>query len=255
MRRNVYTRWQKFAAGLDRLGFEVGDNPHLPRPGDVLVIWNRYARHERAARQYEAAGGTVIVAENGWIGRAPPEGSKPIALCRSHHNGAGAWPIGDQTRWPLFEVELLPWRSAAAAADAHILMLPQRGIGEHGIAMPHDWLNLAITRLRKRTKRRIVVRMHPGMHEPRDPDFAGAPQPWAAVTWGSGAAIKALAAGIPVFHEMPNWVGAPAAHFGLDHLEEPVMGDRLPMFQRLAWAQWSADEIATGEPLARLIER
>lgn len=246
MRRNVYTRWQKFEKGLERLGFEVGDNPHAPRPGDVLVIWNRYARHERAARQYEAAGGTVILAENGWIGRAPPDESKPIALCRSHHNGAGWWPEGDASRWPLFGVELVPWRTSGE----HILMLPQRGIGEHGVAMPHDWLNLAIARLRKVTKRQIIVRMHPGMHEPRDPDFSGA---WAAMTWGSGAAIKALAAGIPVFHDMPDWIGAPAARFGLANLEDPPMGERLPMFQRLAWAQWGADEIATGEPLARLI--
>lgn len=76
---------------------------------------------------------------------------------------------------------------------------------------------------------------------------------WAVVTWSSGAAIKAIAAGVPAFHALPNWIGAPAAKpFGSD-LENPFLGDRLPMFQRLAWAQWGLDEIASGEPFKRLL--
>jgi hypothetical protein len=29
---------------------------------------------------------------------------------------------------------------------------------------------------------------------------------------------------------------------------------RLAMFRRLAWAQWTLDEIKTGEPIRRLVE-
>jgi hypothetical protein len=244
LRRSHYTRWQFFERGLRRLGFAVGDNPNSPRPGDVLVMWNRFPHNERWAKEFESVGAVVIIAENGWIGKI--DDCRPIALARSHHNGAGWWPMGAGDRWPRFGVALAPWRQDGE----HILVLPQRGYGEAGVAMPPSWAAMVQQRLRALTRRKVVLRRHPGVEQPDDPDFSGA---WAAVTWASGAGIKALAAGVPVFHEMPHWLGAPAARFGIDAIETPVMPDRLPMFRRLAWAQWSPHEIETGEALAPLI--
>jgi hypothetical protein len=63
------------------------------------------------------------------------------------------------------------------------------------------------------------------------------------VTWGSGAAIKALQWGIPVVSEMPDWIGE----------QDNTDAGRLEMFRRLAWAQWTMEEIAHGEPFARLL--
>jgi hypothetical protein len=116
--------------------------------------------------------------------------------------------------------------------------------------MPRPWLSEAESRLRRFTKRHIVIRRHPG-REKLDPDFTNV---WAVVTWGSGAAIKALAAGVPVFYEMPNWIGGDAAIQGVDRIETPWLGDRLPMFRRLAWAQYRLSEIEKGWPFAALIE-
>ena len=254
LRRSHYTRCQQFAAGFRRLGFEVTDDPRQPRAGDALAMWNRFPRHEQAAREYERAGATVIVAENGWVGKI--DDCKPIALARGHHNGAGWWPVGEEDRWPRCGIELAPWRESGE----HVLVLPQRGFGEPGVAMPGGWQAGALARLRRATKRPLVVRDHPGAHDARDPDFTGA---WAVVIWGSGAGIKALAAGIPVCFDMPNWIGADAASMGVDEIETPRLEDRpmgrpgvdprVAMFRRLAWAQWSPIEIATGEPLARLL--
>lgn len=131
-------------------------------------------------------------------------------------------------------------------------MLLQRGIGEQGVAMPHEWRLDIERRLKAVTKRPIVIRGHPGIDgaAPTEPDFRNV---HAVVTWASGAAIKAIAAGVPVFHEFDRWIGAPAARFGIDKIEEPYLGDRLPMFRRLAWAQWTAAEIAKGEPFECLL--
>jgi hypothetical protein len=207
-------------------------------------MWNRHPHNERWAAHYEKAGATVIVAENGWVGKI--DGCKPIALARGHHNGAGTWESGDEDRWPLCGVELQPWR----IAGDHILVLPQRGYGERGVGMPSNWLPDMLRRLQSVTRRRVVVRHHPGVENPKDPDFTDA---WAAVVWGSGAGIKALAAGIPVFYDMPKWIGGAAAVMGVDDVEACWLGDRLPMFRRLAWAQWSPGEIQTGEALAGLL--
>lgn len=245
IRRNWNYRTDCFIAGLQRCGFEVTDNPNRPKPGDILVMWNRHLRYEKYAKAYEARGNIVLVAENGWVG-SDEDGNKLIALARSHHNGAGSWHVGETDRWERLGVPLAPWRMNGE----HILVLPQRGIGEAGVAMPRNWEKDVLQRLRAVTRRRLVVRPHPGLHFPPEPDFTGA---WAAVTWASGAGIKAICAGVPVFHEFKRWIGASAARFGIEHIEAPFTGDRVPMLRRLAWAQWTFREIATGEPIQCLI--
>ena len=103
------------------------------------------------------------------------------------------------------------------------------------------------------TDRPIRVRRHPGLHNtrPLEDDLLNA---WACVTWGSGAGIKALAAGIPVYYEMEHWIGADGAQptRGAD-IEHPVMGNRQSMLSRVSWAQWAAEEIQSGEALAVLL--
>ena len=236
-----------FVGGLQRLGYRVGQATNRRvAVGDLLVLWNRHGQQDDIARRYLAAGKPVIVAENGYIGK-DDKGRSLYALARTNHNGAGAWHVGAEDRWAARRVELKPWR----ADGRHILLLPQRGVGPQGVAMPLSWPKEIQKRLRASTDRPVRVRPHPGKDKPSlEPDLRDC---WAVVTWGSGAAIKALAAGVPVFHELRNWIGAPAARFGLADLEQPFVGDRLPMFQRLAWAQHDVAEIETGEPFKRLL--
>jgi len=133
----------------------------------------------------------------------------------------------------------------------HILVLPQRGMGERGVRQEKDWLPSVLARLQKATDRPIKVRYHPGIRPHPPIDFSDT---WACVTWASGAAIKAIVAGIPVFHEFPKWIGRPAARLGLDNLEDPFLGDRGPMLHRLSWATWTAEEIEKGEPFKWLLK-
>lgn len=80
------------------------------------------------------------------------------------------------------------------------------------------------------------IRSHPGKHpsKPLEEDLAQAGR---VVTWGSGAAVKALIWGIPVESHMPDWAG------GQDNTDS----GRVQMLQRLAWAQFTHAEIASGE--------
>jgi hypothetical protein len=233
----------QFAEGLAALGFKVSDNMgHRPKPGDVLLIWNRNGPRHPLAGSWERAGAKVVVAENGWIaGRG-----KFYAVCLGHHNGAGTWRVGETDRWPLMGVEIKPWRERGD----RIVILASRGIGEPGIAQPHDWPRQIVHSLKKRTRRPVVLRPHPGDSHARIEDaMAGA---HAVVTWASGAAVKAIALGIPAFHAMPKWIGAGAARPIEHDLEDPFLGDRFPMFRRLAWAQWTDSEIRSGEALRHL---
>jgi len=243
-RESVYYRKIEFLNGLRRHGFQVSDR-HLrhPQPGDVLLLWNRPRPYEHVAAAYESAGATVIVAENGYLGQ-PEGGGKYYALALDRHNGAGRWYAGDR---PRYEVKEDPWRKKGN----HILVLPQRGIGSPGVRMPSAWTQQTMKRLEQLTDRPIRLRPHPG-HKKLDPapDLVNC---HAAVTWGSGAGIKAIRAGIPVFFDFEKWIGASgAARLGAD-LEACNMPDRTELWRRITWAQWSIDEISSGEAFDGLL--
>ncbi|MCB1838545.1 MAG: hypothetical protein KDH99_13110, partial [Alcanivoracaceae bacterium] len=103
--------------------------------------------------------------------------------------------------------------------------------------MPRSWPGDALKRYGGR------IRKHPGQGAamPLEDDLAGCGR---VVTWGSGAAIKALLMGIPVISEMPNWVGE----------QDNTDSGRQAMFRRLTWAQWRLSEFESGEAFAWLLD-
>lgn len=244
--REPYAQSQ-FVEGLRACGYNVSHEIRRPpNPGDVLLIWNRGGIRDHYARQYEAIGAKVIVAENGWIGKTK-DGGKFYSLCLGWHNGLGQWKVGPEDRWPLLNTGLHPWRSAGD----HILVLPSRGIGAPAIGMPREWPVQIVKRLRKQTRRPIKIRPHPGdKNADLTDDLRNC---HAVVTWGSGAAVKAIAAGIPAFYELEHWIGAGAAKRLGEDIEDPFLGDRMPTFERMAWASWDANEISTGKPFNWLL--
>lgn len=255
IRMQPHYRHDAFLAGLTRLGLKVTPTPAKTISAeDVLVIWNRSLSHEQLARRYELAGAAVIVAENGYLDAVDEHGHQWFSLALGYHNGAGTWFYGDAERWPQLRLDIQPWR----AAGASVLVLPQRGMGPLGVRMPQKWEGTALTRLRRLTRRPVRVRPHPGIKSrgrPLTPDLENC---HAVVTWASGAALKAIQAGIPAYYDFPRWVGACAAlPFGeVSDLEAPRIDDaaRLAMFERLAWCQWRVAEIASGAALAWLLE-
>lgn len=227
LRFTVPERRAAFEAGLKRLGYEVahgttGD----PGPRDVFLTWNRIGDGDRRASLFEARGLPVLVAENAAWGNELA-GEHWYSLARNHHNMAGMAPDGGRERWDLLRVELAPWRT-----EGETVILPQRGIGSPPVAMPRSWPGLALQRYGGR------IRPHPGRSAgvPLEHDLK---QCGRAVTWGSGAAVKALIMGVPVISEMPNWIGE----------QDNTDAGRLAMFRRLAWAQWRLSEIADGSAL------
>lgn len=239
LRPDLVYRRTAFDTGLKNAGYVLKNDGHVPRKGDALLIWNRYSMFHERAKRFEQAGASVFVAEHGYLGKNW-NGSDWFALARGHHNGLGFWRDCGPERWASWRVPLAPWRTGGS----EIVLLPQRGIGEPGVRMELDWLSKASA-----AYPRARIRPHPGLDKtpkPLEEDLAKASH---VVTWGSGAAIKALLLGIPVLYGLKGWIGAPAAApIG----NEPVKPDRIPMFQRLAWAQWTLDEITTGVPYGLL---
>jgi hypothetical protein len=265
IREAPWYRREAFASGLKAAGYEVSlGNAERAKPGDVLVIWNRYAGYHAMAVQFEREGGTVIVAENGYIsagGSSPkfdvhPHGPKPTdyyAISKHGHNGSGKWPVGGGERWAALGIELKPWRTDGD----YILVCGQRGIGSPTMASPADWHVGAAERIRKATKRPVRIRLHPGNNAPKVPlehDLAGAS---ACVIWSSGSGVKSLVAGIPTYYDAPHWIcqGGAMRLRDAGDFETPLRDDaaRLAALERMAWAQWTVTEIQSGEPFRKLL--
>jgi hypothetical protein len=221
LRPDLHYRRAAFDAGLQAIGYTPSDHKKC----DLYLTWNRYGTREAQANAVEARGGRVLVAENATWGN-DFLGGKWLSIWPRFHNRADSIRDGGADRWDKLGVQLADWR----LEGGEIIGLMQRGIGPRGT--PRNWTPPGCTRIRPHPGTRVSV--------PLDEDLAKASE---VVTWGSGAAVKALMWGIRVKSYMPNWCGEQ------DNTDE----GRLAMFRRLAHAQWRLSEIETGEPFKRLL--
>lgn len=238
IRREPAYRRVAFENGFKRLGYTIADKVFHPKSkADTLCLWNLKAGgDEAAATLFEQRGGTVVVSENGYIAKTD---KTYYALSTHAHNGAGSFPVGDEDRFGKLGIPVKPWRSDNA--QGYDLVLGQRGVGSRAMASPPGWAEKRAIEL-KRKGLTVKIRPHPGMFPPKTPlltDLAGAR---AVHTWASSAAIRAIVEGIPVYHSAPHWIGAGAG---------PLT--QREVLHRVAWGQWHHEEIATGEPFARLL--
>lgn len=229
LRYTVSERVKAYTRGLRALGYTVMNTASMqPAEGDILVTWNRVGIGEASAKVFESRGLPVLVTENATWGN-DFAGQRWYTIARNRHNTAGCFPVGSAARWDDLQIPLAPFR-----AGGETVILPQRGIGSPPTAMPARWLDT----VRKQGR----VRVHPGTRAcvPLEEDLAQAGH---VITWGSGAAVKALVMGIRVTSHMPDWIGE----------QDNTEVGRLAMFRRLAWAQWRLAEIESGEAFARLL--
>jgi hypothetical protein len=262
LRDQPWYRRQAFELGLKRMGFEVlRGAPLRASKGDVLLIWNRYGQYHEMALHFEKQGGTVLVAENGYLGAdgtspkfdVHPGGPKPhhyYALSIGWHNGRGRQAEGGPERFAALGVKVKPWRT-----DEDILICPNRSFGVGEQVMHPDWAIRVAERLKKVTKRPVRIRSHPGNDEPKRKlvdDLAGV---GVMVIWSSSAGVHALVEGIAVISEAPHWICKDATFKSLQQLTVLGAGyaEREKALERMAWAQWTLAEIETGEPLRHLL--
>lgn len=235
LRHNVPERLAAFTAGLQECGYRVVHSlpARQPERGDILVTWNRiYEGHDWACR-FEAAGNSVLVAENASWGNSFAE-DRWYTIARTYHNQAGRTRYGGPERWDSLHVDLMPWRT-----EGDVVILAQRGIGPPQIRQPFKWAE----GMRMRLGLNARIRFHPGQRTdamPLEQDLANTHR---VITWGSGAAIRALVLGIHVDSHLPNWIGE----------QSNTDATRLAMFRRLAWAQWRLPEIASGHAFEHLL--
>lgn len=179
------------------------------------------------------------------------------------------------------------WQELSRAAN--LPLLPYRETGRHILLVgqiPSDaslqgadiigWMEETIHALRQRTKRRIVVRPHPGTQRrdlkrikarilgrsgvKLDMPPSGTIRDalsgcFLCVTYSSSAAIDALLMGVPAVAMSPASLAWPVTDHDLERLEDPTLYPREQWLHDLAYAQWTEAEIGSGLAWARLKEK
>lgn len=247
IREMPWYRRSAFEAGLRSVGYMV-DAKWRPAPDNVLVIWNRYGNYDHIAREYEKAGGRVIVAENGYLGREWNDGYW-YAVSRALHNTRSDFQLGDESRISEIGITIEPWRKGGK----EIVILETRGIGPNSVREPLGWSRDIFTKLKRTSNIPVRIRKHPGENKNVVSLYDDLKDAYAVVTWGSGGALKAITWGIPVFFGYPGWIGAESAHPLSVDLENRYTGSRMETLRRIAWGMWNTTEIERGAPFTWLL--
>jgi hypothetical protein len=136
----------------------------------------------------------------------------------------------------------------------------QHGLPDEALA---NWYSQAVITLRAHTDRRIVFRPHPRVadldlcpsadeqQDPATPLADAFKAASACVTYNSTAGTEAMLEAIPVVCS-ETAMYAPWAETDLAAIEAPHVGDRQQYFVRLAYAQWTLEEMRSGQAFAFL---
>jgi hypothetical protein len=88
----------------------------------------------------------------------------------------------------------------------------------------------------------VVLYRHPGDKNKLQLDQSNLKNAKLLVIWSSAMGVRALVEGVPVERHSPYWICG-----------DTFMQDRPAALHRMAHGQWHFDEIATGEPFARIL--
>jgi hypothetical protein len=255
IRPQPHYRRDAFEKGLTKVGYRIVEHARPESAADLLILWNRMGQDERDADEWESDGGTVIVCENGYMGR-DENGHQLYAMSVHGHNGSGWFPVGDGDRFGALGIELKPWCSNHGG---HVLLCAQRGIGSQLMASPRRWDIDTAARVRAMGFKHVRVRQHPGrvpVTQPLPSLDQDLEEALACLIWSSASGVRALQRGIPVAFTAPHWVASGAAGRGLAGLQRLVQDDdsRLKTMQTVAWGQRTISEIESGEPFDTLVK-
>jgi hypothetical protein len=231
--------------GLKALGHEIAPLSEITH--DLVVTWTPW---HGTVRDVEARSHRIVVViENGWF--SPLQDKRLYQVALWGFNGTGAFVEGPPGR--LGTWNLPPVRVLAKAHGPWLVVAQRRGTGDPR-SMPPDWPERVTARLRDH----VQVNIHYRGRGENPYEVMERLHPRGVVTWSSSFSSWALWSGVPVFYCGPGIMGWRVARRWHEDqpAPEPYEVDRMTVeteFQRLAWAQWSETEIATGEPFARLL--
>jgi hypothetical protein len=250
--------------GILRCGWkEIGHNE------DISVIWSvlwngRMLPNQNIYHKNLTEGRKTLILEVGSLKRGT---TWKLALNNVNRNGKfGNEKDLDNKRPAKLGVSL---QNVKANRDAKILIACQH---EKSLQWPaqtniHEWVNRTITDIRQYSDREIVVRPHPrcplrgsivgaSLELPKKlpntyDDFNIDYNYHCVFNYNSGPAVQAAIYGTPVVCDITSL--AYPVSIPIQRIEEAALPDREKWFLDLCHTEWTLEEIASGEPLQKLL--
>ena len=266
-----------FKALLDCFSDE-GEKFHLNEDlnCDVAIIWSvlwkgRMAANKQIWDSFRSTNRPVVVLEVGGIKR---EHTWKMAINGINRDADFANQQYDDRRWPLFDIEMKPWRSQGK----YILLCCQNteSLQWQGLPTAAQWAEQKIREIRKYTKRQIIVRPHPRSYfelseekfenvkfrapvlDPKTYDDTNFKEvlndAWAVVNHSSNIGMESVINGVPVFVS-PSSLSYEVGNEEFRDIEKPAMPSRLNWANKLAYTEWTTQEIRNGTPWMRIRQR
>lgn len=283
MRVSVYPKFgpinskkvfEAFTQSLETAGEEIQLNCN--GNSDVTVIWSvlwqgKMKGYQSIWEECQKKNTPVVVLEVGGIKRNE---TFKVGINGVNREADFANQTFDGERWKKLNIELKPWRSTG---DTIIIC------GQHHRS--HQWRNnptmnlwfeQQIDEIRKHTDRPIVIRPHPrnptgfdiskwknvtkvlpqrDYNTVDDTDFKETlKQAWAVVNYSSNPAMMSVFNGIPVFVSEQS-LCYDVGNTSLSNINNPAMPDRSNWANKLAYTEWTTEEIKQGLPWQRIKKR
>jgi hypothetical protein len=256
--------------GLRRLGFDIQiqiPGPWSPadaeRSADAVVTVGIRGKCAEAAEFYAKRGIPVAMLDLGHLRKPGPDGKTQFRVTPPRHDWLPEFEGGSvpYDRLDALGIEVGERRRVKGQ---HVQIAGQlAGDSAHGKSRGEviAWAQDVLGRLRSLTDSPIVWRPHPsevypiqgvdGMSDPANESLAQAlEKTWLLVTWNSTAGLEALIAGLPVVAEGPAVYSALSGSLSdFKGLKAPDRNALRELLAKLAYTQWSPEEIATGMPI------
>jgi hypothetical protein len=243
---------------------------------DVAIIWSvlwqgRMERNKRVWDFFRSQNKPVVVLEVGGLLR---NRTWKMGINGINRDADFANQSYDDKRWPLFKLDLKPWKQTGNV----IVICGQHHNSEQWkeLPKPNKWVEQQIKTIRQYCDKPIVIRPHPRntfafdekkykhvrINNPKrdwntydDTDFKRIlNSTWAVVNHSSNPAIESVINGVPVFvsesslcHDVGNTSLADILH--------PAMPSRHNWANWISYTEWTVEEIAEGTPWARIRKR
>ena len=283
MKISVYTKFgpnnskkvfNAFIESLEKAGEEIQINED--KNSDIVVIWSvlwqgRMIGYKRIWDECQLKNKPVVVLEVGGIKRNE---TFKVGINGVNREADFANQLVDDKRWKKLNIELKPWQSTGNT----IIICGQHHRSHQWRNNPsmNLWFEQQINEIRKYTNRPILVRPHPrnpvgldikkwknvSYKPPQrdyntidDTDFKETlKHAWAVINYSSNPAIIAVFNGIPVFVSEQS-LCYDVGNISLNKINNPVMPDRNNWANKLAYTEWTTEEIKQGLPWARIKKR
>jgi len=263
--------FEAFAKSVMDAGHDtLYNSPH----GDVDVIWSvlwngRMRNNKSIWDSAQSINKPVIVLEVGGIVRGETWKVGINGINRDAYFGSRG---NNGDRASLLGLTLKPWRKSGD----YILICGQHDKSHQWQGMPamSQWAINVMDEIRQRTDMKIVFRPHPrcpltGIEHEFDNVFRQQPvkvdntyddfdlsfeKCHAVVSWTSNPGIHAVINGIPAFTS-PSSLAWPVANKSFKTIVDPEMPDREQWLNDYAHTEYTVKEIASGQPLQKLLPK